>query len=69
MSAKTTARPPKTAVTEQPFERKPPLKPRRGLFLGLLVVFAIWVGVLLYLFFTTVWPLRHSISATHPALP
>jgi hypothetical protein len=66
MSAKSTARPPTTAA-EQAFVRKPPLKPQRGLFLGLLVVFAIWVGLLLYMFFTTVWPLRHSISATNPA--
>ena len=63
MSEKSTARP------AQAFERKPPLKPRRGLFVGLLVVFTIWVGILLYMFFTTVWPLRHSISATNPALP
>ena len=50
-------------------EFKPPLKPHRGLFIGLLLIFAVWVGVLLYLFFATVWPLRHSISATRTALP
>src|SRR5436309_4380947 len=32
---------------------KPPLKPRRGLFLLLTAVFALWFGFLLYLYFKT----------------
>ena len=38
---------------------KPPLKPRRGLFVALLGVFAVWVGVLLTMYFVTVYPNRH----------
>lgn len=55
---------------QQPtFEPMPPLQPHRRLFVGLMVIFLLWVGVLLWLFFTTVWPLRHSLTATRPALP
>ena len=31
-----------------------PLAPRRGLFIVLSIVFAMWIGYLLYLYFTTV---------------
>ena len=37
-----------------------PLKPRRGLFVALFCVFALWVGVLLWMYVTTVRP-------SHPA--
>jgi len=57
------------AESSTPFEPKPPLEPHKRLFIGLMLIFAGWVGVLLWLFFTTVWPLRHSLTATHPALP
>ena len=63
----------KPASAAQPapltFAPKPPLQPHKRLFVGLMIVFAIWVAVLLWLFFTTVWPLRHSLTATRPALP
>ena len=38
----------------------PPLQPRRGLFIVLLSVFALWVGVLLWMYFT---------KTTHPSAP
>ena len=38
----------------------PPLQPRRGLFIALLCVFALWVGVLLWMYFT---------KTTHPPAP
>ncbi len=41
----------------------PPLKPRRTLFYTLLGMTAIWIGVLLALYFTTVYP-RHSKDGT-----
>lgn len=37
----------------------PPFKPRRRLFYGLLTAFALWVGVLLGLYFFTVFPNRN----------
>ena len=40
-----------------------PLKPRPKLFLGLLLLFAIWLGILLTLYFKTVYPLRHHSTA------
>ena len=36
-----------------------PLTPRPTLFVGLLLVFAIWFGGLLALYFKTVYPQRH----------
>ena len=44
-----------------------PLKPRRGLFVLSLCVFAAWVGVLLWVYFTTVYPSRHT--PTQPPRP
>ena len=41
-------------------EFKPPLKPHRGLFILLCVVLAVWVGVLLVMYFKTVYPERHG---------
>ena len=44
-------------------ERAPPvpkpLKPRRSLFVVLMIVFALWVAGLLAMYFTTVYPDRH----------
>jgi hypothetical protein len=37
-------------------DQPPPLKPRRGLFIALLVALIVWVGFLLVLYFTTVLP-------------
>jgi hypothetical protein len=36
-----------------------PPRPRPVLFKVLCVVFAIWIGVLLFLYFATVYPRRH----------
>ena len=38
-----------------------PLKPQRKLFIGLLMVLAIWIGVLLALFFLTIYPQTHRL--------
>jgi hypothetical protein len=50
-----------------------PLKPRPKLFAFLMVAFVIWLGVLLALYFKTVYPERYpSTAATRPgasALP
>jgi hypothetical protein len=40
----------------------PPLKPLPTLFKALIVGFALWLGVLLTLYFKTVYPLRHAPS-------
>jgi len=44
-----------------------PLKPRRGLFVLSLCAFAAWIGVLLWVYFTTVYPSRHT--PTQPPRP
>lgn len=41
------------------FVAGPPLKPQRKLFVGLLIGFVAWVGALLALYFTTIYP-RHA---------
>ncbi len=41
-------------------EFKPPLKPQKALFVGLFIVFALWVIFLLVLYFHTVYPTRHG---------
>ena len=40
-----------------------PLKPKPKLFTALLIGFALWLGALLTLYYTTVYPLRHQPSA------
>lgn len=40
----------------------PPLKPRRKLFVLLLLAFFAWVGLLVALYFKTVYPLRHPVG-------
>lgn len=35
------------------------LKPRPKLLVALLVFFFIWIGLLLWMYFATVYPLRH----------
>ena len=37
-----------------------PLRPHRKLFFALLLVFLVWVGVLLAMYFKTVYPQRHG---------
>jgi hypothetical protein len=45
-----------------------PLKRRPGLFAAMLIGFLAWVGVLLALYFNTVYPMRHGgAAATAPA--
>jgi hypothetical protein len=54
-------------------EDVPALKPRRGLFIALMLALVVWVGFLLVLYFTTVLPREKerlkqpttSASATH----
>lgn len=48
-----------------PFVAGRPLKPRRKLFVGLLVAFGAWVAILLTLYFTTVYP-RHVPGDIRP---
>ena len=48
-----------------PFIPGPPLKPRRKLFVGLLVALGAWVAILLTLYFTTVYP-RHVPGDIRP---
>jgi hypothetical protein len=58
----------KTVVTPATTESAPgaapatldPLRPRRGLFVGLMLLFLAWVAVLLVMYFTLVYPARHS---------
>jgi hypothetical protein len=54
----------KTSKEAEKAELEParPLKPRRKLLVVLMVVFAIWLGALLTLYFTKVYPLRHPAS-------
>ena len=37
-----------------------PLKPRKGLFIILCIVMALWIAGLVTMYFTTVWPRRHA---------
>jgi hypothetical protein len=55
--------------TEPAAPKPDPLKPRRGLFIGLALGFAVWLGVLLTLYFTTVYPLRHASSGATATRP
>jgi hypothetical protein len=48
-----------TALARSSSDGAKPLKPRRALFTGLMIALAIWVGLLLWLYFTTVYPQRH----------
>jgi hypothetical protein len=42
------------AQEQRAVEFRPPMKPRRGVFILLCAVFGVWVGVLLALYVTTV---------------
>jgi hypothetical protein len=57
---------PDAPPVREPAVSLPPLKPRPRLFYGLLTAFALWVGVLLGLYFFTVYPTRVE-SASPPA--
>ena len=45
----------KSASAVSPTEPKIQIKPHRGLFVTLLLIFLIWMGFLVTLYFTTVW--------------
>jgi hypothetical protein len=49
----------------------PQLKPHPRLFKALCLIFALWMAVLLALYFLTVYPLRHPTGngAAPPTLP
>ena len=51
---------PDTAQAEPGPVSLPPLKPRPRLFYALLTALALWVGFLLVLYFTTVYPNRDT---------
>jgi hypothetical protein len=50
------------AAAPQPagVEFKPPMRPHKGLFITLCLVLAAWVGFLLWMYFKSVYPLRHG---------
>jgi hypothetical protein len=58
--AQRSAPPPQPAPAEVEF--KPPLRPHKGLFITLCVVLAVWVGFLLWMYFKTVYPVRHGAA-------
>jgi hypothetical protein len=45
-----------------------PLKPRRGLFIALCLIFAAWVGGLVAMYFKTVYPHRHGATTRQETL-
>ncbi|MGD1277533.1 MAG: hypothetical protein ABR964_09945 [Tepidisphaeraceae bacterium] len=58
------SRPPTGERTDGPA----PPKPRRGWFAALCVLFALWMAVLLAMYYKSVYPLRHpSPPAASPA--
>jgi len=56
----TRTRAPEKKPADQPPIKVIAMKPRRGLFILSLCVFALWVGVLLLMYFTTVYPHRQE---------
>lgn len=59
------------AADESPaVQFKPPLEPRRGLFVAMVAVFALWIGFLLFMYFKTEY--GHSLeqhAAPRPTPP
>ena len=51
---------PTAAPAPAEVEFRPPMQPHKGLFIALCLVLAAWVGVLLWMYFKTVYPLRHG---------
>jgi hypothetical protein len=51
---------PATAQQPAEVEFKPPMRPHKGLFIALCLVLVAWVGLLLWMYFKTVYPLRHG---------
>lgn len=67
---KSGAKPQSEGPSKQPATPTPPapMTPRRGVFWGLLIGFFAWIGVLLGLYFNTVYPQRYPSTgaATRP---
>jgi hypothetical protein len=55
----------KSKPSQPTFTPGPPLKPRRKLFVGLLVALGAWIAILLTLYFTTIYP-RHVPGDIRP---
>ncbi|HYE17473.1 MAG TPA: hypothetical protein VEA69_03460 [Tepidisphaeraceae bacterium] len=55
------------AAANVPTESVRPLKPRRALFAVLLLFFLLWVGGLLWMWWKTVYPMRHPAQQPAPA--
>ena len=72
MSKRGQAKSGKPATSNKPAKGAPPppevkcqpLKPRPKLFAALMIGFAIWLGVLLTLYFKTVYPMRYPAGQT-----
>ena len=47
----------------------PPLEPKKKLFVWLCVIFGVWVGFLVFLYATTVYPQRHGHHAVEGEPP
>lgn len=46
------------------------LKPQRKLFIALLALFGVWIALLVWMYFDTVYPVRHGRDgAVSPAAP
>jgi hypothetical protein len=54
--------PKSSAPADPPKESPAPLRPRPKLFLTLFVIFLVWLGVLLAMYFKTVYPHRSQTS-------
>jgi hypothetical protein len=67
------SRDPKESAPTKGAESAPPpyrpLRPHRMLFASLLIGFLLWVGVLLLLYFRTVYPERHPSAGTTATRP
>jgi hypothetical protein len=58
------------AGTEPTFVPAPrPFKPRPVLLAGIAAVFAAWVGLMIWMYVTTVYPNRHASATEAPAAP
>jgi hypothetical protein len=55
----------KSKTAQSTFTPGPPLKPRRKLFVGLLVALGAWIAILLTLYFATIYP-RHVPGDIRP---
>jgi hypothetical protein len=58
---------PQQQPSQRPAAVPPPIVPRPKLLILLCVIFAAWIGALLAMYFTTVYPERHHPPATQTA--